>query len=370
MFHVRGCIPTWKVLMYGLAMGIREEMQIAGIANTKGTLGNQIPPGRIPVPGQIELLASRGEDGVCHEDIVHWTLLGDSRPQFTLPKFIPPPPDLLQAFIDLCEASGPDIREFIRRYGALGLAKDGSFPKNPNFVEGFEPIARWHSMARETTAILKIAAALDKRQQAGAKDAEAGEMSPEEIRAMGVFELQKEPEEGGIYPGCEPSPTGWYWGRLPFPKDRKEVEEIARKCMDQRLEDYLYEFPSQLAFKRAPRSGGIELEIRHTWGLPSVIALQLVAAVAKKGIYFCAQCKQPFVRAGGSNEERKPRSGSNTFCDRCGRSASVRLADERRRGKIRMARQLSEKGISIPAIQKQLDVRDVKTIRRWIQKGK
>jgi len=331
-------------------------MQLAGIATGGGGIGNQIPPGRIPVPSHVELVS---------EGLIHWKLLTES-PKFTLPKFVPPPPDLLQAFIELREASDPNIREFVRRHGALGLAKDGEFPKHPNLVEGFEPISRWRSIANEVTAILEIAAAVDDHQPTGGKDPLEHKIAPEEIRAMGVFELQ----EGKMYPDSERSPNGWYLGALPFPNNRKEVAEIARRCMDHRLEDYLYRFPSQLAFRRAPRSGEIELEIRHTWGLPSVLALQLVAAVAKKAIYFCAQCKQPFVRAGGSNEERKPRSGSNTFCDRCGRSASVRLADERRRGKIRKARELSGEGVSVSAIQKELDVRDVKTIRRWIQKGR
>jgi DNA-directed RNA polymerase subunit RPC12/RpoP len=66
--------------------------------------------------------------------------------------------------------------------------------------------------------------------------------------------------------------------------------------------------------------------MNYRFGLLSVIALQLLQAVARRAVYFCAECKNPFIRLGGPKSERRPKSGVNSFCKQCGHRAAVRQA--------------------------------------------
>ena len=93
-------------------------------------------------------------------------------------------------------------------------------------------------------------------------------------------------------------------------------------------------------------------------GLLSVIAFQLMQVVARETVYFCSECKNPFVRYGGSNLERKPRDDQDRFCERCGRPAVLRRADRRREEKKAWAKRMYTQGLTIAQITEQLSIKN------------
>jgi hypothetical protein len=94
-------------------------------------------------------------------------------------------------------------------------------------------------------------------------------------------------------------------------------------------------------------TGEIEPALEYRFGLLSAIALQLMQMVARKSVHMCSECKNPFIRSGGSNAERKPRADRDEFCDACRESgASNRRADARRRARDSRARKLWKRGAS------------------------
>lgn len=68
----------------------------------------------------------------------------------------------------------------------------------------------------------------------------------------------------------------------------------------------------------------------HCRTLIGAIGAQLIFEVCNSnGLYFCSSCNE------GYRPLRKPRDGENHFCQECGRLASCKLAQRRRRQRIR-----------------------------------
>jgi len=303
----------------------------------QGRLGNPIPPGTVPIPSRIEL----------EGDAIIWGLDPWAKRQ-TKPK--KPPDDLVQEFARLADATPGEILDFARRYGVLGMDESQSFPGQPNFFEGIEPIERWRTMAREVSGLLKVAASLQNNAL----------IDVDTIRAVSENALTLNALQPGI----------WFWMEKPFPPGKEKRAAIARRILDERIRfDWLRRFPSILSFER-DTNGDMNLVVDHLFGLLSLIGLQVMQAVARKSVYFCSSCKLPFVRHGGSKMERRPKTGMERFCEQCGRAGALRLADERRKEKIRTANELHEKGNSPKQIAVALGVRSTATVTAWLQRGR
>jgi hypothetical protein len=373
-------------------MGEEELRDLAGMTNPRGRLGNPIPPGSVWVPGVIRLDPANGA--------LSWEGLGG--------KPVKPPEDLIQFFAELFRAQPAGLIDFAKRYGVLGLSEDAQIPWEPNFVRGIEPVEKWRSLASEVRSILHLAAMLHAGENVHPEDI-AGDPPTCPIHNIKMLAALRLPTVSYMCPrpdcsesrpfqacygpiseraaiefqiipaGVDPNTRNCFWSNnagvmVPFPVDKKKRSKIAQQWLDMTLDDWLFRFPSTISVERS--SGELELRLDYRFGLLSVIAMQLMQAVARRAIYFCSACKEPFVRHGGSNMERRPKAGMDRFCDNCGRPAAVLRADERRRHKIAEAQRLFRRGVSLREIAERLKVRGsakstpVETVRGWITKRK
>jgi hypothetical protein len=172
------------------------------------------------------------------------------------------------------------------------------------------------------------------------------------------------------YTGTTP-PPGYFWQGKPFPAEKKKRLAIAQDCLDWTMEDWLFRFPSTIAMQRD--AGVLEAKVAYSRGLLSALAMQLMQTAARRSVHLCSECREPFVRhggSGGSATERKPRADRDEFCDACReRGAIGRRADARRREKKTRARQMYARGTDARTIAEKVGVRDPGTIELWAEKG-
>jgi rRNA maturation endonuclease Nob1 len=108
-----------------------------------------------------------------------------------------------------------------------------------------------------------------------------------------------------------------------------------------------------------------ELEIYYNHLLLGAVALQLSLEVANsEGLYVCSGCRKLYTRS-----KKDPGAGRLNFCDACGRTESLRQADQRRRGRVAKARQLHAEGATPSEVAKALGT-TIKTATKWIKRGK
>jgi hypothetical protein len=409
-------------------LSLSERLEMAAISTTR-----PLPPGTIFVPGTIEL--------VCDGDAIHWALQASKRGAPSCKQALPPP-DLLSSFWKLFDAQPGRILMFARQNGVLGLTEEGPpkpegypdpphFPETPNRISGLEPLETWRALASQVRSILKLAAYLLQKKDikpehiAGEPPPRCSRDHPEQRMWVPSFSskglcyvcpscLNVQPNEsyGPIgrwaadtlqtlpegtpapLPG-EPSPSGYFWGETeshesipggakwmtrPFPKEQDKRAHIARTCLDQTVQDWLFRFPSTITMER--NAGELDAKVEYRFGLLSAIALQLMQAIARKSVHLCSECKKPFISPSGSETERKPRADRDQFCDACkGPTANYptnrrrniaanRRADERRRNKRKRAQQMYARGIDISTIAEKLSLRNgSKTVQNWAENG-
>jgi hypothetical protein len=374
-------------------MAFKESLDIAEMTNTEGRIGNPAPAGYVAVPDNLALdtpdaikwsFNAPGDDGVCEKT-----------------KIISPPEKLLDEFKDLVDKSPKEILDFAKRFGVLGLNEFGYMPaetekwdslERDTETEGWEhltewldsdgcaeaavsswgtePIAEWRSFSLRARSILQLAAALNNKETVKIIDPP---LTP-------LFA----PGEGGL-PRTRHTVGGgaltWRLGetiRSRFknaahikgrPTSRKENNLIGRDVLDLCLDSWLEHFPTAISVDRV--SGELVLVLEYRRGLLSVIALQLLQAVARKSIYLCSECKNPFIRHGGSKLKRRPKTGMDRFCDPCGKDgtkAALRRADTRRREKQRQAKALYAAGGTVKEIALKLGVAKISTVSGWVGK--
>jgi len=313
-------------------------MQEAGLDNPHGDIGNRIPPGYIQMPATIEF-----DNGA-----IRWQLIGHEAREPIRPHDL-----ILHHFQALLDAKPPDIVKFARKHGVLGLNENAEIPGfYPNLVCGLEPIEKWRTLASRVRSILELAATLETDKDVRPEHIAGYPAPPCRVHKTSlmatffhskfsyvcpvpdcseVMEYRGGPISGGLeleilsVPHGENAKEKYFWRRKPFPADQKMRRRIASECLDSTISEWLFLFPSAMALERTT-GGGLELAIDYRFGLLSVIALQLLQVVARRSVYFCAECKNPFIRLGGPKSERRPKSGVNSFCKQCGHRAAVRQA--------------------------------------------
>ncbi len=83
-----------------------------------------------------------------------------------------------------------------------------------------------------------------------------------------------------------------------FPSDRKKAAAVASYWLDLTIDQWISRWPATLAFDR--EAGILRLRVNYTRGIMSALALQLLQAVARQSVYVCAECLQPFLKAGAA----------------------------------------------------------------------
>lgn len=349
-------------------MGNRSQVKTAeerwvrtGFADGNSGLGMRVPTGHLLVPGKIEL-DSRGER-------LNWEWGAQSSRKSSKTMF--------NDFVRLwkrSEDSPEPILKYARAWGILWLDDDAR-PcgiKGPFWpMVGTEAIDAWRYVSHRAFAVLNIASDL--------REGKPGSRADWEVLASNKYS---------------------HWGDAGFPIDSAGSfvidisENEARARMQGELTNWLKLGSVSFAIKWSkslwPGLGRIsvsgpkrwELQIDYDGCLFAAIALQLATTVARGDLFVCHGCHFPYLRP---REERQPKPGQRNFCEECRQPAagdgpktppSMRKADEHRREKIRMARELHSQGVVVREIVKRLNVRNTvrslatNTVRRWIEKGK
>jgi hypothetical protein len=321
-----------------------KEFQRGGLMSNSSALGSVVPTAKITLPGgKIELKRKRL---VWSTDVDHV-------------KQVDPPEFLLDHFVQLWEGDDATILRFAQKWGPLRIDRHGSplwsnryRPRNklPQKFHrsGSEPIAAWRFFSRRAYSVLRIAADLY-RGQRGDKDdwrylsSEAGG-NPEDFFGMGNWIIR------GMLPSGIPFPDA---NEIPLPVDwlRNQISGELSSWLNR------YEVDLRVVWKETP-----QIEFSYGSFLLSAVALQMTLAVLREhSVYTCSECGVPYSRG----TRKRPKTGDANFCDKCGRTAAVRQAQERRRGKIAKAREMRAAGSSLRQIASGLDT-SLETVKRWL----
>lgn len=326
-------------------MGIKKEWKIAGYADEYSRIGKKVPSGKISVLPGVTLNAQA--------DRLEWPTASMNQGRLTTPTSA-----MFTHFIQLWDKPAEEIAAFARKWGPLAvdpytiLGPSRTWPLLPVFSE---PVSEWRHFSRRADAVLTIAAHLQKRTEAHAAD-------------------------WGAFSSLQPYASPEAWRRLyryPIIAAGKELEvfarwpiNIQRSALSTEITAWLKLSGLGFAFDMNQESEG-QIEISYSGSLFAAVALQLsLTACHCQGLHICSGFDCGKVYWGTKNVK---------YCPGCGKGASLEKADERRRAKIRLARDLYSQGFSITEIVKQLKVRDTMgrvrhssardTVRRWIEKG-
>jgi hypothetical protein len=382
------------------------------------TSGIRLPPGEVFVPGMIDLIKLDAPSNAMPDgdgDAIQWAAEPPPRrhgePLKASMTFVQPTPDLLAAFCELFSAAPGKILVFARENGVLGLTDQSEIPEQPNRARGIELLDVWRTKASEVRSILRLAALLYSGESIRPQDIAGGAicsqgnhrpqiMSPRlskeglcyvcanclfvltpaevygPISNRAAVSLRTYPKDAEAIKIGEYRPPEFFWNdpetgkSKPFPSEKEKRRGIARQWLDRTLQDWLHDYPSAIAIQRQKNVLGAALEYRRD--LLSVIALQLMQAVARQFVYLCSECREPFIRRGGSETERKPRTDRGQFCDSCKEAGAIdKRADGRRREKKTRARDLYARGLDAVTIAEKLDLRNgAATVQNWAKKGK
>lgn len=290
-------------------------------------------------------------------------------------RWIQPPDNLLTSFIKLYNATSEDILKFARTYGVLRLSRpmeyeernspslgtiqkwreDAEFSDTPSVRGGLEPVEKWREIALTVRGILNLAITLY------------------ENRDISEKHILGEPPPASYGPIVSPL-LGAGMIIPPLPKEKQKRVRIGQLCIELALIAWLRRFPSSLSVRRN-RNNGLEAILEYRYGLMSVIALQMMQAVARQSAYICAECRRVFIRGAGS--KRAPRSDRKQYCEQCADTGAIaKNAEEKRGEKMRRARQMYQKGQEPAAIAEELKLRiwngltGPERVERWAKKGR
>ncbi len=226
----------------------------------------------------------------------------------------------LDAFLKLKDASDKAIMEFAQEWGVLGLCKhrepfthnhriDISMPliaasQERCLPEGdagagvyLEPVAAWRGLINEASMIVRTVAQLLSAEPLSS-------VAPKERERVHLERLRK-------------------WTRV----HRDTQHWITRSAAGWAV----YEFPSPGVSDSAEWVMQNPRRLQLTADLPmlyDVLAFQLALAITRsEGLFVCAACNQPFVRAS------RPEPGRRVFCRSCGRRAAMRFLMRKRRAR-------------------------------------
>ena len=333
------------------------DWDLAGFTDLAGQVGFNLRGGELLVPSGIELTPDR-------LSLMVWAERRGGK--YISPTWVSPTHRLLEQFVHLWERSPEQILAFARKWGVLFLDKDGwpcrKFLYNPYGVQVPEPIERWRHFSHRAYAVLNIAAKL-----AQGKLGEDADWNP--LSAISIPGVRRHLEQWGGLQG--------YWitehggpGYLKACAERhlNRTPEFERIFLWQEMLFWLK--VTDVGFLLLPKddfaSGRWQVFADYKRSMLGAVAMQLALTISKaETLYTCSECGIEHPR------KRAPKPGQAIYCDMC-REAGIPLreADRHRRQRIADARSLHGRGLPAPEIAKQLHVRSVVTVRRWIKKGK
>lgn len=299
----------------------QEDWQRAGLTNlNSGKVETRIPPGRVLVPGSIELEA----------DCLVWHMAPDGS---QWPREVRPSDTLLNAFVRLADAPPEGILRFARTHGVLGL--DASDQVASELAFGREPIERWRSLSARARSVLNVAAAVQQGNRGSIGDWEI---------LIPVWARHPDHKNNTFPPATMPSARS----------------ELARAISDwMRIGRVSF----GIEWNRPRKQWQTEIDFA---GMFNALALQLMLAVAGMDLFLCDGCHLPYGR---SKTKKRPKAGWLNFCEECGRTEAVRQADRRRKQKMAEVQRLHAERVSPREIAAQLDTKPA-TVRGWLKKAR
>jgi hypothetical protein len=238
-------------------------------------------------------------------------------------RIVHPPSDLLERFLDLSTACGPQICKFVQKYGPLGIFQHFGSPLNRVCSE-IEWCEVWRYFAAVMGALLRIAE--------------------------------------GVYSNSPGDPKDWSlianWPRFPLGKDDYAAASKERRLYGRLLAEQMWiisternrpmtarQARSQLTFQMnlllalgkirpyfAWTSRSVQPQVLYAGSsLLSYLVLQLCFRMSKvDGYAFCDHCGKSY------EPDRAPRADRRNFCQACQESRiSAQLADRKWRQKER-----------------------------------
>jgi hypothetical protein len=270
---------------------------------------------------------------------------------------------LLEEFVNLGDAPVSDIQRYAERFGVLGLChhglglgnrwhaqENGGGCRPEKFGDrGAESIQYWRWWAALFRAMLECASELH--------DGKRGQA--ERWALMFTMNIRL---ASSLEPLCEP---------VPLREFKEAWLEFSRDDLWNRLVDVLnLTVLAQAALEPRCVSTKGQFEMRLVPGVAqsalfSVLAAELLAAITlARPFYTCSSCGR---RYSPESLRHKPRTGTGRYCAGCGRGASMRAAQERRRSAMREALRLQQAGLSVRAIAERL-TKKVDTVEGWLRK--
>lgn len=213
---------------------------------------------------------------------------------------------LVDAFVKLADANPEDIRDFARRWGVLLICEHDkpaghSFPRellidalnapeksgwcaplgSPD--ECWEPLGSWYTLAREARAMLNVAAALHNQ-----KLAKRGDWH------MLVYRVWPGPDRG------DPALDIF---------NQPRYAAGARACLADSVNRWLAWGAVQPRLTWSGR-GSPTIDFEGS-GLFGALAVQILAAVNRRGWAFCSECSNSY------NPGRRPNPNRKNYCPDC-----------------------------------------------------
>jgi hypothetical protein len=225
-------------------------------------------------------------------------------------------PSMLEDFVRLADAPAETILAYARRFGLLGIGVAGVPPTfvRRAFLEP-EPVAAWRTLARQTRALLNVAARLRQDESGRVEDWQAL-LPGRSIVLVG-----------------DPSQTQWDAAIKAAPAGVHVFSRInEQQVLSWNLEQLIVLSEVHPRPLWDPSAGRLQLGLGGQ-GLLGALVLQTVIAIAGlDGLGLCSACGEAYVPT------RRPVTGTRHYCARCrSNGAPQRDASAALRGRKRLA---------------------------------
>jgi hypothetical protein len=306
-----------------------------------GRLGRTVQSGVVFVPSGNSRIWVDGPDLCIDTDYSH-------------PRYRKVTKRLLDDFISLWQSPDEAVAFFARQWGGLRMDDRGRIDASPPRETRREPLSAWRFFSRRAYAILRIAADLNRGKRGSIGD-------------WRLLSSSEDGERSEFFGLANWLAAEFEWVRGVGNKATGPISVTrAKGLIAGEVSEWMQRFGTAIRMEWGEKYGW-HLEVFYSGRLLAAIALQLSLLVANAdSLHTCfnPDCAMPlYIRKRGSR-------GASRYCPDCGKEAALRIADQRRRERMREARCLHAEGMPAPEIADRLKVRKVATVRSWIKKGK
>ena len=341
----------------------RQTLTFESFADDLWRMGKQLTPGFICAPAWVNLRCRDGElqlqwgfdigsaSDPVDLDRQQWRRVRTTR-------------DFLHRFLKLADAPAKNIETFARRFGVLAICQDHGLPVSHQegcLPLGFadddchEPLKHWREYAARMRAVHEIA-----------RELRAGRIGQDSDWWVLYPHFEKNQPFSNIW--VDETARNWR------ARKRQQALLLARHQLCSEMDKLLkladvalaLEWQGAARLKGLPRPAQwvVRLRYGHWLNLFGALVVQLLLEVCDSGedVYFCSGCGSSYTCEG-----RHPNASQNNYCPSC-QSDKVpqKEADQRRRRRMREARLLHDRGVSMQRIAQRLNTKP-DNVARWLK---